>query len=489
MPCDFEGKIDFINLMLREYGLSPRDWMFVGDGMNDVTIAEKSPLSIGYCAHQKLRLPFFHMNSPRFQGKAFYRDSPLQAAPQFAPGRMEVKLVGYDLVPFVPKACDTFQTYLRHTEDYPNDASVRQIVVASEGRELPGLSAEVRQVVSLRDFASEFYEVEDAGLSEDALRWMCVRGKEGAGKTLSDTFKALFFPEGGIVENVLCVFDGHKGVEREAVLWLVKQVAPRGSYLECVARYEEVLVDNFRSTYVTTTAERLDESTDYARERKDAIQAADVRMSDADIRQFIARCMGESTSRVAPWLNCETDAERAELLRRCVVDGIVSKAVKVVYPEAADYLNMELVFGDETLEEYFREYRELKMAGQVTPEFCGKAVQVDLPSSVQSRDTIVQRYVSDNECALLVVDGMGAEWLPMLVALARKRNTRVDFVIGKAHLPTSTEFNSIHWPDAERRLPDIKRFDNIAHNGAEAHETRSVDENLAEALDVIGAKV
>ena len=399
-------------------------------------------------------------------------------------------LVGDDLASFIPEACDTFQKYLRYTEEHPNDSSVRRIVVASKGRELAGLSAEVRQVVCLRDFARVFYDVEDAGLSEDALRWMCERGKEGAGKTLSETLKTLFFPEGGVAKRVLRVFDGRKGAEREAVLWLVKHVASKGSYLECVVRQEGVHVDNFRSAYVTGAAEWLDESVVYAGERRDAIQEADVSMSDADIRQFIARCAGESTSRVAPWLNCGTDAERAELLRRCAVDGIVSNVVKEVYPEAATYLNADLVFGDVALEEYFREYRELKMAGRVTPEFYEKAQRVVPPSSVQSRDAMVQRYASDNGCALLVVDAMGAEWLPMLVALARERNMGVDSIaVGEAHLPTSTIFNNIYWPDAARRLPDIKRFDNIAHNGAEAHEARRAEENLAAALDVIGDEV
>jgi hypothetical protein len=37
--------------------------------------------------------------------------------------------------------------------------------------------------------------------------------------------------------------------------------------------------------------------------------------------------------------------------------------------------------------------------------------------------------------------------------------------VGEAHLPTSTKFNNIHWPDVALRLPDIKCFDNIAHNG------------------------
>jgi len=430
--------------------------------------------------------------NPRYrQGKQLVEI--LTVAPEEAEriaGRTEVLLVGDDLASFIPEACDTFQKYLQYTEEHPNDSSARRIVVASEGRELAGLSAEVRQVVCLRDFARVFYDVEDAGLSEDALRWMCERGKDGAGKTLSVTLKALFFPEGGVAKRVLRVLDGRKGAEREAILWLVKHGASKGSYLECVVRQEGVHVGNFRSAYVTGAAEWLDESVVYADERRDAIWEADVSRSDADIRQFIARCAGESTSRVAPWLNCRTDAERAELMRRCSVDGIVSNVVKEVYPEAATYLNADLVFGDVALEEYFMEYRELKMAGHVPPEFYDRAQRVVPPRSVQSRDTMVQRYASDNGCALLVVDAMGAEWLPMLVALARERNLGVDSIaVGEAHLPTSTIFNNIYWPDAARRLPDIKRFDNIAHNGAEAHEERRAEENLAAALDVIGSEV
>ncbi|PKN32800.1 MAG: BREX-4 system phosphatase PglZ [Deltaproteobacteria bacterium HGW-Deltaproteobacteria-19] len=436
--------------------------------------------------------------NPRYrQGKQLIEIDAEQVVPQVAPeeaerivGRTEVMLVGDDLACFIPEACDTFQKYLRYTEEHPNDSSVRRIVVASEGRELAGLSADVRQVVSLRDFARVFYDVEDAGLSEDALRWMCERGKDGAGKTLSVTLKALFFPEGGVAKPVLRVFDGQKGAERESVLWLVRHVASKRSYLECVVRQDGVHVGNFRSAYVTGAAEWLDESVIYADERRDAIREADVSRSDADIRQFISRCVGESTSRVAPWLNSRTDAERAELMRRCSVDGIVSNVVKEVYPEAAMYLNADLVFGDVALEEYFMEYRELKMAGRVTPEFYERAQRVVPPSSLQSRDALVQRYTSDNVCALLVVDAMGAEWLPMLVAMARQRNIGMDSIaVGEAHLPTSTKFNNIYWPDAKRRLPDIKRFDNIAHNGAETHEELRAEENLAAALDVIGSEV
>lgn len=56
-PCDFEGKVDFVRLMLKELGFGDHDWIFVGDGANDVKIAQAAPVAIGYRPHPDLR-PF-----------------------------------------------------------------------------------------------------------------------------------------------------------------------------------------------------------------------------------------------------------------------------------------------------------------------------------------------------------------------------------------------------------------------------------------------
>ena len=60
LPCDFEGKMDFIQLMLREYRLGENDWVFVGDGRNDVPIARRASLSIGYQPHEQLKAVVHH---------------------------------------------------------------------------------------------------------------------------------------------------------------------------------------------------------------------------------------------------------------------------------------------------------------------------------------------------------------------------------------------------------------------------------------------
>lgn len=54
IPSDFNGKIDFVKLVCNEYGLSFDDWIFVGDGKNDVAIAKTAPLSFAINPHPDL---------------------------------------------------------------------------------------------------------------------------------------------------------------------------------------------------------------------------------------------------------------------------------------------------------------------------------------------------------------------------------------------------------------------------------------------------
>jgi len=45
--CNFWGKEEIVKLLLRKHGLGCNDWIFIGDGVNDISIAEKASLSIG----------------------------------------------------------------------------------------------------------------------------------------------------------------------------------------------------------------------------------------------------------------------------------------------------------------------------------------------------------------------------------------------------------------------------------------------------------
>ena len=45
--CNFWGKEEIVNILLRKYRLGCNDWIFLGDGVNDKSIAGKAPISIG----------------------------------------------------------------------------------------------------------------------------------------------------------------------------------------------------------------------------------------------------------------------------------------------------------------------------------------------------------------------------------------------------------------------------------------------------------
>lgn len=53
--CNFFGKQELIKISLRKYGLNYNDWIFIGDGVNDISIAKIAPISIGINPAKELR--------------------------------------------------------------------------------------------------------------------------------------------------------------------------------------------------------------------------------------------------------------------------------------------------------------------------------------------------------------------------------------------------------------------------------------------------
>lgn len=53
--CNFYGKQELIQVSLRKHGLGADDWIFIGNGINDVSVADIAPLSIGIAPIDELR--------------------------------------------------------------------------------------------------------------------------------------------------------------------------------------------------------------------------------------------------------------------------------------------------------------------------------------------------------------------------------------------------------------------------------------------------
>ncbi|MCF7861413.1 HAD-IB family phosphatase [Candidatus Woesearchaeota archaeon] len=75
LPCDYEGKLDFMRLIMKEHGLTEKDCAFVGDGRNDVPFAKAVGLSIAFNAASELKRVSTHVvDSDNFRDilKYFY---------------------------------------------------------------------------------------------------------------------------------------------------------------------------------------------------------------------------------------------------------------------------------------------------------------------------------------------------------------------------------------------------------------------------------
>ena len=55
LPSDYEGKIDFMRLIMREYKMHPQECAFIGDGVNDVPLAKEVGISIAFNAREELQ--------------------------------------------------------------------------------------------------------------------------------------------------------------------------------------------------------------------------------------------------------------------------------------------------------------------------------------------------------------------------------------------------------------------------------------------------
>ena len=65
LPTDYEGKVDFMRLLMREHRIQAEQSVFIGDAQNDVWMAKEVGISIAFNAHPALqRVCTYVINQP-----------------------------------------------------------------------------------------------------------------------------------------------------------------------------------------------------------------------------------------------------------------------------------------------------------------------------------------------------------------------------------------------------------------------------------------
>lgn len=60
LPCDYEGKLGFMKLIMKEHGLTEKECAFVGDGKNDISLAKAFGSSVAFNGAKELQAVSIH---------------------------------------------------------------------------------------------------------------------------------------------------------------------------------------------------------------------------------------------------------------------------------------------------------------------------------------------------------------------------------------------------------------------------------------------
>ncbi len=406
----------------------------------------------------------------------------------------EIRLVSSEIATFIVGAsCASLSQYLNDFEIGGFGTQPVNIRMENYSRELAGVAGGVKQVFSDGGFLRIFCNYA-GGLSAAAEAWMFAKMKDAGKRMAAKDFAQAHFFQGNLSSvrrDAPRMILGCEGEEREVLVWMLRQTVSPDCYLAKVLDDPQFDAAQFKAIYVGEAAALVGATNERSlcEERREGIAAIlqdDGGALDAEIAAFIETTKDVDAYQILPWLTNRTKLEVRECVRRLRSADLLTlpSAFFEAFPLLEDYL-APYALGDAALEAYFTEYRAQKVANAVTAEFCAKAREISYPiMGVKSRDDLLNGVAANGDAALLVVDAMGLEYLPMVLSLAKRRGLGVaNAVPAMARIPTSTKFNPVKWPEA-RRLNGIPDLDGIIHNGAHPHGVSTDEENFVALLRV-----
>ncbi len=292
----------------------------------------------------------------------------------------------------------------------------------------------------------------------DEQFWTDVAKHVKQGKSFSATVKAILNMGANFDPfAVLARFDHLSSTER-SLLWVWYRLYPTDDYYSFAigqAIYPDEIPTKLRDaifelpkTVDSTHAERVKAlkvlNVQYGHEyfsKLDKVLPAQTRMSYLTYKTLQERAYAVKTV--------------SGLLRNGADVHAIAEQLGSDYPSLAEYLLPSDVRDDEVAR-YFNWYRQSKILNRL-PEDWPNHIDFD---SLDSRNKILQQ---SGDTLTFWVDGLGAEWLPLLVKNLKQLNIAetINSNIGRAILPSETEYNH-KWKDNDEKWD---RFDKLSHNG------------------------
>jgi hypothetical protein len=364
------------------------------------------------------------------------------------------------------------------------------LILTGLTHEQAGIGNAVSFVLNTREVAAQYYGI-DADLDDTTLEFLLTKSSE-SGQSVEIYLANQFGAENSNTRLALKrLLELPSDNLWSAHIWSLRRRIPGDSYIAKVIS-ADVTRDSLLWKYVVDTAVTVLSDANakkYASERAEALKAVSSNYESLII-EFIGQTKDNSDA--LQFLNCGTNSECIEIVRRASTEDLsygLPKQYGELFPTLADYFSSTFDYDDETTTAYFKEYRRLKVSNTITDNFIKRAFDLVVPKAYPTRDAVIGELQTQSDIALLVVDAMGAEYMPLLITMAKRRGMNIESqAVVTTKLPTETVFNPIKWDEA-RTLPEIKSVDNIVHNGAVKHEVCTPERNFAETLRIFETKI
>lgn len=200
------------------------------------------------------------------------------------------------------------------------------------------------------------------------------------------------------------------------------------------------------------------------------------------ISAYIAQSQQKGSDRVY-YLTDNTREERYEIIMAISESQSVPENLDMIYPDLANYL-YDYVFPDSLPKEltgYFTEYKLQKLFNKINADFMSKvdALSKDgkrIFNYLRAKNSIIEKH-DDGQTKLVWVDALGVEYLGFIQKVAKELDLSLTIQIGRAVLPTLTDFNSDFyyksWNGKKEKKIDL--LDNMKHEGVSYRDLRPKD--------------
>lgn len=146
-----------------------------------------------------------------------------------------------------------------------------------------------------------------------------------------------------------------------------------------------------------------------------------------------------------------SNAEKEFIINLCTNKVLDKEEIKIVYPSLYSYLyglGEEQIEGKSEWKCYLQAYRESKIAGADNPyllkyysDGCANATNLySMYYDLQRQESLVAAHSANGD--IYVLDGVGAEYIPLLVDLIVRNGYEIEFCdYAACHLPSITDIN------------------------------------------------